>query len=62
MDVRPGFENHNRLVGVASFDNIESSVCDHFRRMYADQEIIFHNKDDGRLKRSPSNEAGAFRA
>ena len=47
MDVRPGFENDNRLVGVASFDNIESSVCDHFRRIHADQKIIFHNKNDG---------------
>jgi hypothetical protein len=32
-------------IASSAFDNIESSVCDHFRRIYADQKI--NNKNDG---------------
>ena len=47
VDVRPRFEYGNRFVGVRGLDNVEPGVTDHFRSVHPQQEVVFHNQNEG---------------
>ncbi|MET4358685.1 hypothetical protein ABIC08_008662 [Bradyrhizobium sp. RT9b] len=41
-----GFEDDNRLIGVAGFDHLEASVSDHLRPAGPEQRLVFHDEND----------------
>jgi hypothetical protein len=50
------FENRNRFVSITSFDIVEASFADHFRRIHSQQKFILDDKNDAPLGRLTSHD------
>ena len=46
VDIGSGFEDGDRLVGVAGFDDIVARIGDHFRPADPEQRLVFHDEND----------------
>ena len=47
VNVGARFEYGNCFVGITGFDNVETGVAYHFRRVHAQHKFIFDDKNDG---------------
>ena len=47
VNVGARFEDGNRFVGITGFDDVETGVADHFRRVHPQHKFIFDDKNDG---------------
>jgi hypothetical protein len=47
VNVGARFEDGNRFVGIAGFDNVETGVADHFHSVHAQHKFILDDKNDG---------------
>lgn len=46
LNIGSGFEDGDRLVGVAGFDHLEARVSDHLRAAAPEQRLVFHDEND----------------
>ena len=56
FDIRAGFEDRQRIVGVDGFNGGKARVLDHIHRAHAQQHLVFDNQNgakNGRLTRKP---------